>query len=255
MHNKQLNKLPHPSLKIQALFCFVMLCLLPMKSHADITEFEDFSQLSVTYKLKLNSSSYGNATLGKITNTISKSEIGFTVKSVTKAQGIAAIIIGSNEQQSCDFIMQDGYAVTQRYVGGNLKKDKYSVDFDWQEKVLTFESGETMNMPNGYIVDFCSMPYALALQKGQGLKDKTMYVVDGKKKRIRGYILVSSEADSIETALGVKDTIKITFQREQRPDRTLTLWLSPSDLYVPLKIEEKRKSRTTTMTVSDLVIN
>jgi len=226
-----------------------------MNSHANTPELSDVNELSITYKLKLQSSSYGNATLGKITNTFSKSENSFTVKSVTKAQGIAAIIIGSNEQQSCDFIMQDGYAVTQRYVGGNLKKDKYAVDFNWQEKIITFENGETIEMPNGYIVDFCSMPYALALQKGQGLEDKTMYVVDGKKKRIRGYTLTSSEPESIETPLGTKETVKVVFQREQRPDRTLTLWLSPSDRYVPLKIEEKRKSRTTTMTVSSLNIN
>jgi len=256
VHKNKFARKPRLSYKIQIAFCIAILSisLLSMNSYANTDLADDFNELSITYKLKIRSKSYGNATLGKLTNTFSKTADGFTVKSVTKTQGIAAILIGSNEQQSCDFIMQDGYAIPQRYTGGTLKKDKYNVDFNWQEQTLTFENGESMDIPKGYIVDICSMPYALALQKGQGLEELTMYVVDGKKKRIRGYTLLSSEQESIETPLGIKQTTKIVLQRELRPDRILTLWLSSSDQYVPVKIEEKRKSRTTTMMVSDLSI-
>jgi len=221
---------------------------MPMKSNADTTS--KFNDVSITYKIKIQSKSYGNATLGKLTNTIKTTDQGFTVKSVTKTQGIAAILIGSNEQQSCDFIMQDNFAVPQRYVGGTIKKDQYEVGFNWSDKTITFADGESLDMPEGYIVDNCSMPFALALQKGQGLETQAMYIIDGKQKRIRGYSLLSSENESIETPLGVKDTTKIVLQRELRPDRTLTLWLSTEDQYVPVKMQDKRKSRTTTMTVS-----
>jgi len=211
---------------------------MPMKSNAQTTPAVEFNDVSVTYKIKIQSKSYGNATLGKLTNTIKTTDSGFTVKSVTKTQGIAAILIGSNEQQSCDFIMKDGYAVPQRYVGGTIKKDKYEVDFNWQDQTITFEDGESLDMPKGYVVDNCSMAFALALQKGQGLEKQPIYIVDGKKN------------ESIETPLGVKETKRIVLQRELRPDRTLTLWLSIEDQFVPIKMQDKRTSRTTTMTVS-----
>ena len=79
-----------------------------------------------------------------------------------------------------------------------------------------------------------------------------MYVVDGKKKRIRGFKQRSSEPVTINTKLGEKEAIKLVLERELRPDRTLTFWLSPEDQYLPLKIQESRKSRTTTFEVETL---
>ena len=237
---------------------FVITCALiatlimtPNKSNADTALAVELDDVSITYKIKLESKAF-NAILGKITNSIKKTENGFTVQSVTKVQGMAAILIGSNEQQSCDFIMQDGYAIPQRYVGGTIKKDQYEVDFDWQERKITFEDGESLDMPKGYIVDNCSMAFALALQKGKGLEEKSVYIVDGKKNRVRGYTLLSSEDVIIETPLGNKDTTKIVLQRELRPDRTLTFWLSKEEQYIPVKMQDKRKSRTTTITVSSI---
>ena len=225
------------------------LFIMPIKSNADTALPIELDDVSITYKIKLESKSF-NAILGKLTNSIKKTENGFTVKSVTKVQGMAAILLGSNEQQSCDFIMQDGYAIPQRYVGGTIKKDQYKVDFDWQEQKITFNDAESLDMPKGYVVDNCSMSFALALQKGQGLETRPVYIVDGKKNRIRGYTLLSSEDVNIETPIGNKDTTKIVLQRELRSDRTLTFWLSKEDQYIPIKMQDKRKSRTTTITVS-----
>jgi len=231
---------------LPAVFFTMLLSLLvtPMKSNAQTNPTAEFDEISITYKLSIQSKSYGNATLGKLTNTLSKTDVGFSAKSVTKTQGIAAILIGSNEQQSCDFIMENGLAIPQRYSGGTLKKDQYDVAFDWQKKTITFEGGESLDMPKGYVLDICSMPFAFALQQGKKLK----------KKRVRGYTQASSEEAIIDTPLGKKKTIKIVLQRELRPDRILTLWLSIEDQYIPVQIEEKRKSRTTTMVVSAMNI-
>lgn len=225
--------------------------IIPTMANA-LTDITELNSLTVTYKLSIQSSTYGNATLGKLFNTLEKTDTGYRATSVTKTQGIAAIMIGSNEKQSCHFTMKDGHAIPELYKGGTLKKDLYEVGFDWQARKLSFDSGESLDMPDGYILDICSMPFALALQKGQGLTEQTMYVVDGKKKRIRGYSLLSSEPRQITTPLGDKNTLKLVLQRELRPDRTLTLWLSIDDQYLPIKIQEKRKSRTTTMMISQL---
>ena len=230
--------------------------LLFMSTNTQSQTVKELESLVVTYKLSIQSSSYGNATLGKFTNTLEKTDAGYTVTSVTKTQGLAAIIIGSNEQQSCDFsINDDGSSTPERYAGGTLKKDKYHVNFNWDEKTISFENGESLDMPEGYILDICSMPFALALNQGKGLDQQPLYIVDGKKKRVRGYTLLSSQEIEIETPLGNKETLELVLQRELRPDRTLTLWLSIDDGYTPVKVEEKREHRTTTMMISELEIN
>jgi len=233
---------------------FTLLLLISANSQSQTVK--KLESLVVTYKLSLRSSTYGNATLGKFTNTLTKTDTGYSVKSVTKTQGLAAILIGSNEQQSCDFSLEsDGSAIPMRYTGGTLKKDKYHVDFNWAERTLRFKDGEAFDMPEGYILDNCSMPFALALNQGKGLEGSNIYIVDGKKERVRGYNLVSSTEVEIETTLGTKNTLELVLQRESRPDRSLTLWLSIDDYYTPVKFEERRKHRTTTMVVSELKVN
>lgn len=228
---------------------FFLFSLATKTAHAS----NEFDEISITYKLRVQSSSLGDATLGKLSNTLRKKDAGYTVKSETKAQGFAALLMG-NEQQECDFSMNDGYATPLRYVGGSLKAQKYAVDFNWQDKKFDFGNDQHIAIPEGYVLDICSMPFALALQKGQGLDSKDIHVVDGKKQRLRSYQLINQSKESIETPLGQRETLKIELQRISRSDRTLTFWLSTSEYFVPIKIEEKRSSRTTTMMVDKLDI-
>lgn len=208
--------------------------------------------VEISYTLSMVSSTFGNATLGKIESTLTKTDSGYSVITVTKAQGMAAIIMGSNEQQICEFDINEGRAVTKTYGGGRIGKSDYTVDFDWPERKVSFSTGETIDMPQGYVVDNCMMPFATAVLKGEGLSDESMYVVDGKKKRIRGYTLSSTTEEILDTVLGPQKTVKMVLAREFKPNVTFTFWLSTENQYLPLKIEEKRKSRTTTMVVNNL---
>ena len=231
-------------------FLIFILFIMPMKAFSQ----NNVSDFQVTFKLSIKSKTYGNATLGKFANVFTKTETGYNVKTVTKTQGIAAIILGSNEQQTCDFSYDsnNNKATPTSYSGGTLKKEKYRVNFDWEKRTLQFENGESLDMPDGYILDVCSMPFAVALAQGKGLEEQTIYVVEGKQKRIRGYNVASIESEIVETPLGQMDTIKVVLQRELRPDRSLTLWLSTEHQYIPVKVENKRKSRTLTMLVSEM---
>jgi len=109
-----------------------------------------------------------------------------------------------------------------------------------------------LDMPQGYVVDNCIMWFATALLKGELPEEERLYIVDGKSKRIRGYRLRSQSEEVIDTSLGQRETIKMVLERELRPDRTLTFWLSKNDQFLPVRIEESRKSRTTTFEISDL---
>jgi len=208
--------------------------------------------VSISYTIGLESSKFGDARVGKIKTTLSTTESGYAIESVTRFQGMAAIISGSNHQEACEFEVRDGRAVTQRYSGGRIGRVDYEVGFDWDNRKIDFSEKKSLDMPQGYIVDNCIMWFDAALLKGDGLGDTPLYSIDGKKNRIRGFKQRSSEIEVIETRLGKKEAIKFVLERELRPDRTLTFWLSPEDQYLPLRIRESRKSRTTTFEVESL---
>lgn len=206
----------------------------------------------VSIEYKIRSSKFGNATLGKVQSELSNTESGYSIKSVTKAQGMALLLMQSNIQESCEFEVVDGRAIARNYSGGTIDQTEYSVGYDWDQRKISLNDQESLDMPQGYVVDNCIMWFAAALLKGQLPEGEGVYIVDGKSKRIRGYKLRSSEEVTITTPLGDRDTIKMVLERELKPNRTLTFWLSKIDQYLPVRIEESRKSRTTTFEISEL---
>ena len=215
----------------------------------------DLQPVSIEYIVRLDHEKLGNATLGRTETILSKNDSGYEVLTKTKAQGLAAIIMGSNEQQSCDFSIKEGRAISNSYSGGREDSSDYKVDFDWQQRKISFNSGDSLDMPQGYVVDSCNMPFAASLlyqHEAHEAHDEVMYVVDGRNKRIRGYKLKSTSSESLETSIGKQETLKIVLEREFNPQRTFTIWVAPKWAYVPLKMEEKRSSRTTTMIVDKI---
>lgn len=213
---------------------------------------EPLDPITIAYTINLVSDKYGNATLGKIETVLSKIDGGYAVSSATKAQGIAAILLGSNYQEACNFSVVSGRAVSTDYAGGRKDLSDYRVSYDWQQRKITFRDNgnvETLDMPQGYVVDNCNMMFAAALLGDTESLDEGLYIVDGKSKRIRGYRLKSSTAETLATDFGEFSTQKVVFERELKPERTLTFWLSPKYSYVPLKMVEKRRKRTTTFIV------
>ncbi len=206
----------------------------------------------ISYKIQMQSERFGNATLGRIETTLSNTESGYQIDSVTKFQGLATLFSGSNVRESCEFKLEDGRAVTHRYEGGRIKSLDYKVGFDWQDRKINFDSEESLDMPQGYVVDNCSLWFAMALTKGEGLQDELTYVVDGKTRRIRGFRFRSLEEETIDTNIGQKSVLKLVLERELRTDRTITFWLSKDDQFIPLRMQEKRKSRTTTISVNKM---
>jgi hypothetical protein len=213
---------------------------------------EPLEPITIAYTINLVSDKYGNATLGKIETVLSKVDGGYAVSSATKAQGIAAILLGSNYQEACNFSVEQGRAVSNDYSGGRRDLSDYQVSYDWQRRKITFKDGEnnkTLDMPQGYVVDNCNMMFAAALLGDTETLAESLYIVDGKSKRIRGYRLKSSTAEMLSTDFGEFATQKVVFERELKPERTLTFWLSPKYSYVPLKMVERRRKRTTTFLV------
>jgi hypothetical protein len=204
---------------------------------------------SIVYQVELDSDRLGKATLGRVETQLSENDGRFSVASHTKAEGLAAILLG-NLTETCDFNIVDGRAQSQTYSGGRPSKTEYFVDFNWEERKIKFNGEETLDMPQGYLINNCNMPFALALLKDNEITE-TVYIVDGKKTRIRGYRLKSKSREMLNTKIGSLDTVKIVFERDLKSEKTLTLWLSKKHYFLPVKMQERREDRITTMFVSE----
>lgn len=246
----------HLPLKILQRYVAILLLITASSISAQVAEGDvpssqpPLDPVSIEYKIRI--SKFGNATLGKVQSQLQTTDGGYSISSVTKAQGMALLLMQSNMQESCEFDIVDGRAIARNYTGGTVSKTQYSVDYDWKQRKVSLGDSETLDMPQGYVIDNCIMWFAAALLRGQLDEGEGVYVVDGKSKRIRGYKLRSSESETIITDLGEKRTVKMVLERELRPNRTLTFWLSTDDQYLPVRIEESRKSRTTTFEISEL---
>jgi len=204
---------------------------------------------TIVYQVELDSDRLGKATLGRVETQLSENDGRFSVASHTKAEGLAAILLG-NLTETCDFNIVDGRAQSQTYSGGRPSKTEYFADFNWEERKIKFNGEETLDMQQGYLINNCKIPIDLAILKDNEITE-TVYIVDGKKTRIRGYRLKSKSREMLNTKIGSLDTVKIVFERDLKSEKTLTLWLSKKHYFLPVKMQERREDRITTMFVSE----
>jgi len=208
--------------------------------------------VDISYTISFVSDKYGSATLGRVQTILKKTQQGYTVESATETEGLAAILMGENIQENCNFTVNNDRVVSQHYAGGQNQPGDYSVTYSWTDRKINFSNGESLDMPQGYILDSCNLPFAAALMNIDDLANEKIYVVDGEKMRVRGYSLKSIENEKLSSNIGNIDTVRVVLERELSPDRTLSFWFSPQHSYAPVKIEQQRKNRTTTLIIDSI---
>lgn len=208
----------------------------------------------IKYKIHLRGKRLGGTVLGKVEAVLKETDDGFSVQAKAKSLGLGAILLG-NMQETCQFTFEDTTRAVSSTCNASVGKDDYAVDYQWPDRKLKFNDDEVLDMPQGYVMNITVMPFAVAALKGENLGDEVMYVVDAKNKRLRGYKHRITETETIKTKIGEVDTVKVTMERELRPNRTITMWLSPEHDYLPIKMEERRKSRVTTLKISSIELD
>jgi hypothetical protein len=192
-----------------------------------------------------------NTNLGEIHTTISKNKERFQLDSVTKAEGAASFVMGGDLKQSCLFYAKEGKVLTER---SNVEKFgrksfKSGVTLDWQSRKINFEDGTTLDIPDGYIIDSCNFQFAAAYTDIDLLKNNTIYVLDGKKSRIKGYVFKSESNEKLKTSFGEFETTKIVLERELNPEKSFIFWIAKEHPFFPLKMMDKRKKGSRIMTL------
>lgn len=201
------------------------------------------STLDLQYTVRL-----GSTKLGTLITSLRKIEEGYEVQSETRAEGLAALLVGGSLYERCRFdVTEDGLKpLTYGVVSETRRAYKRDVSFDWSTRSISFSSGESVPMPDsGFLIDNCSFPFAVMLSASELSRQKQIHLVGG--KRIRQFENITVTREGLSTPLGTFDTLRVQQQRVGKPERKLTMWLAVERQHLPVKIVEERKSRTTTM--------
>ncbi|HAY46523.1 MAG TPA: hypothetical protein DCY55_09615 [Gammaproteobacteria bacterium] len=209
------------------------------------------ADIALNYTIKV-----GGAKLGTLAAKLSYDGAIYQSTSETKAEGLASILLGGDLFESCAFTFDGQKVVSDSYSSSKQGRGAYQneTNFDWENNKISFgpEDPTVFEVSTGYVVDNCNMAFAAALSKGQMSTEEPFYIVDAKTRRIRGYIINNISDESISTEIGDLNTVKIEMQREEVPDRTLTLWLAEDRQHVLVRMVEKRSSRTTTVEIESI---
>jgi hypothetical protein len=192
--------------------------------------------------------------LGRLYTQIDRQEDTFKIKSITKAEGAASLLMGGDLLQECQFDIQAGKIVSRLSSADKQGRDafKNAIELDYAGNKIAFLSEsekQYIDIPDGYVVDSCNFQFAAAYTNIDILKATTTYVLDGRKSRIKGYVFKSQSQERLKTAIGTFDTTKIVLERELNPEKQFIFWVSKEHPYFPLKMLDKRKTGSRTMSI------
>ena len=190
--------------------------------------------------------SLGAAELGSLSSKLERRGDHYEVTAETRAEGMASILLGGTIREICRFSVDRNVVTPDSYRIIREGRDAFdrSVSFDWEERRVLFSNGMKIVIPDGYIVDNCSLPFAFIIGGASTFEQRSLHVVGGNK--VRRFENPGISKEQLKTSLGEFDTIKIVHVRFDRPDRKLNVWLAPDRHNLPIKIVEQRKSRPDT---------
>jgi len=187
----------------------------------------------------------------------------------TRATGLARLLTGTEWREQGEFVVAGrrvsplSFSETR---SGDRRARERRVTFRPEKTQMVFGDGPPRTLPPG-LQDPGSAIYALMLDPLLRPGERIVAVTDG--EGIEAYHFIHRGEESLPTALGTRKTVVIRrvsqkrLEREQQchaqhlkePDCAqpddFTLWLLPEKHYVPVKLERRRKNKTTTMVLRE----
>lgn len=162
-------------------------------------------------------------------------------RSFSEPTGWLGTMLGVSVTQESEWSWND-HIRPSRYRYDRTGKAKHvHMQFDWEKmKVTNVVNGDPwqMDIPDG-TQDKLSINLALMAHLAQSQSDISFPVADGGRLKTYDFKIVGQE--SINTSLGLINTIKISRNKRGRKDRQAMLWLSPELGYLPVRIEKADK--------------
>jgi len=204
--------------------------------------------VKLTYEVRLYETELGN-----LVTELNREGDTYEVLAETRAEGLAAILLGGTLREKCRFSVSDSMEVRPRqYTIEKEGSDAYShsAEFLWEQMKVKYVSGRSLDIPlAGYVIDNCTVPYAFAAADKIALKEYPyIHILGG--KHLRHYEDIQISRETVEVPAGEFDTVRIDQQRVGSGDKKLSIWVAPSKQNIAVRIEERRKFRVTTMELS-----
>lgn len=138
-----------------------------------------------------------------------------------------------------DNVVPQHYEYHRKVIGNN--KDTV-LQFDWNNSSVLKASKKqpkTMTIPTG-TQDKISYQMQLRLDLAAGKQQLSYQVADGNKIKIYPFIIVGTE--TVETAIGTFEAVKIQRDRGADSKRETFLWCAPELDYMVVKLQQVEKS-------------
>lgn len=201
--------------------------------------------VKLTYEVRLYETE-----LGSLVTELNKNGNTYEVRAETRAEGLAAILLGGTLREECRFSVSDSLEVKPRHY--TIEKEgsdpySHSARFLWDDMKVEYDNGKALDIPlAGYVIDNCTVPYAFAAADKITLKNYPyIHILGGKSLRHYEDIKVSRE--TVEVPAGEFETVRIDQKRVGSEDKQLSIWVAPAKQNIAVRIEERRKFRVTTM--------
>lgn len=205
--------------------------------------------LPESVKLTYNVTLY-ETELGHLVTELRRNGDTYQVKAETRAEGLAAILLGGTLREQCEFTISESLEVKPRqYTIEKEGRDAYSytAEFMWDDMKVRYDNGKSLDIPlAGYVIDNCTVPYAFAAAEKIPLKNYPyIHILGGKS--LRHYEDIEISEETIEVPAGKFKTVRIDQQRVGNADKSLSIWVAPTKQNIAVKIVERRTMRVTAM--------
>ncbi|HEV7631767.1 MAG TPA: DUF3108 domain-containing protein [Steroidobacteraceae bacterium] len=163
----------------------------------------------------------------------------WTYESRNIARGLFRIALPGDISQTSEFRVVDDAVIPEHFRGddgtSSTRKD-VDIRFDWQARHATgtAEDKKIEVALDPGVQDGMSVQAALMLELMRGRTPSSFQMID--KDRVKEYLYTREGTETLETALGRKETVIF---RSRRPDSEYStmFWCAPDLGYVPIKVE------------------
>lgn len=202
----------------------------------------------LTYDVRLYETELGN-----LVTRLNKNGDTYEVRAETRAEGLAAILLGGSLREECEFSVSDSLEIQPRHYKIEKEgRDEYShsAEFLWSDMKVQYDNGRSLDIPlAGYVIDNCTVPFAFAAADKITLKEYPyIHILGG--KNLRHYEEIEVSRETVEVPAGKFETVRIDQQRVGSSDKKLSIWVAPARQNIAVRIEERRSMRVTTMELS-----
>lgn len=198
-------------------------------------------EIEVTYSVTWSGIGLGDSTISLKAQGDSDC---YVYENRSNPSGLVRMMYGKPRETS-EFCVRGGTVVPKRFEFANTRGDKnFVLSFDTAAMSVTDQAGTVREIPAG-AQDRFGIQQAVRLwvisRHGEPDPSQTVEFAMVDESRIRVYRFAITGKDTIEVPAGTFETVVV--ERVDDPSKSLRLWLSPEQAYMPVKVEQIRKGK------------